>query len=68
MSELEQFKLLVFQMREKQRRCSISNSPHEKYMCNQLESQVDKQLHHLQLEAKKGSSKPPISDLFQDLK
>lgn len=68
MSDFEAFKLLVFQMREAQRRVSAKSDSHSLYMLQQLEKQVDQALYSLYLESRPKPKNQHVSDLFPDLK
>lgn len=62
------FKDLVFKLRFYQKSYQQSKSNHTLLTVQSLEKEVDNELHYLELQRRGVSKKPPISDLFQDLK
>lgn len=68
MNKTDEFKLLVFRTRFYQKRYKETGNKHDLHTLINLEKEVDNALDYLEKERLGASKKPPISDLFQDLK
>lgn len=66
--DYSKFRQLVFDMRFYQKSYFKSRNPHILHTCKQLEAQVDQELTALEKERLGVPKKPPVSDLFSDLK
>lgn len=66
--DYSKFRQLVFDMRFYQKTYFKTRNPHVLHTAKQLESQVDQELSALEKERLGVPKKPPVSDLFPDLK
>lgn len=66
--DYSKFRQLVFDMRFYQKTYFKTRNPHVLHTAKQLESQVDQELIALEKERLGVPKKPPVSDLFSDLK